>query len=58
MSIFSKMSQIGDALPTFSDAEAFACIKSELGLSLDSIYSSISLSPIAAASLVKFIKLN
>ncbi|KAJ0591286.1 putative UbiB domain-containing protein [Helianthus annuus] len=41
----------GDALPTFSDAEAFACIKRELGLSLDSIYSSISLSPIAAASL-------
>ncbi|KAJ0953063.1 hypothetical protein HanPSC8_Chr02g0079631 [Helianthus annuus] len=50
MSSFSKMSQIGDALPTFSDAEAFACIKRELGLSLDSIYSSISLSPIAAAS--------
>ncbi|MFS8034454.1 putative UbiB domain-containing protein [Helianthus anomalus] len=39
-----------DALPTFLDAEAFACIKKELGLSLDSIYSSISLSPIAAAS--------
>ncbi|MFS7981631.1 putative UbiB domain, protein kinase-like domain superfamily [Helianthus anomalus] len=40
-----------DALPTFPDAEAFACIKRELGLSLDSIYSSISLSPIAATNL-------
>lgn len=40
-----------DALPTFPDAEAFSCIERELGLPLDSIYSSISPSPIAAASL-------
>lgn len=40
-----------DALPTFPDAEAFSCIEKELGLPLDSIYSSISPSPIAAASL-------
>ena len=40
-----------DALPTFPDAEAFSCIENELGVSLDSIFSSISPSPIAAASL-------
>lgn len=40
-----------DALPTFPDEEAFACIERELGLSLDSIFSSISPQPIAAASL-------
>ena len=40
-----------DALPTFPDAEAFACIERELGLPLESIYSAISPSPIAAASL-------
>ncbi|KAL0920118.1 hypothetical protein M5K25_009229 [Dendrobium thyrsiflorum] len=40
-----------DALPTFPDAEAFACIERELGLPLDSIYSALSPSPIAAASL-------
>ena len=40
-----------DALPTFPDAEAFSCIERELGLPLDSVYSSISPSPIAAASL-------
>ena len=40
-----------DALPTFPDEEAFACIERELELSLDSIYSSISPQPIAAASL-------
>lgn len=40
-----------DNLPTFPSAEAFDCIERELGLSLDSIYSSISPSPIAAASL-------
>lgn len=38
-------------MPTFPDAEAFSCIESELGVSLDSIFSSISPSPIAAASL-------
>ncbi|XP_044462504.1 protein ACTIVITY OF BC1 COMPLEX KINASE 3, chloroplastic [Mangifera indica] len=46
-----ELSELQDALPTFPDAEAFACIERELGLSLDSIYSSISASPIAAASL-------
>lgn len=40
-----------DGLPTFPDEEAFACIERELDLSLDSIFSSISPSPIAAASL-------
>lgn len=40
-----------DALPTFPDEEAFSCIENELGQSLDSIFSSISSSPIAAASL-------
>lgn len=46
-----ELSELQDALPTFPDAEAFSCIERELGLSLDSIYSSISVSPIAAASL-------
>ncbi|CAK9183421.1 unnamed protein product [Ilex paraguariensis] len=46
-----ELSQLQDALPTFPNAEAFSCIEKELGLSLDSIYSSISASPIAAASL-------
>lgn len=40
-----------DSLPTFPDEEAFACIERELGVPLDSIYSAISPSPIAAASL-------
>lgn len=40
-----------DDLPTFPDAEAFLCIEKELALSLDSIFSSLSPSPIAAASL-------
>lgn len=46
-----ELSELQDALPTFPDAEAFSCIERELGLSLDSIFSSISPSPIAAASL-------
>ncbi|KAI8014124.1 hypothetical protein LOK49_LG05G03970 [Camellia lanceoleosa] len=46
-----ELSELQDALPTFPDAEAFSCIERELGISLDSIYSSISPSPIAAASL-------
>lgn len=40
-----------DDLPTFPDAEAFLCIEKELALSLESIFSSLSPSPIAAASL-------
>ncbi|KAM7266508.1 hypothetical protein ACFE04_004405 [Oxalis oulophora] len=46
-----ELSLLQDALPTFPDAQAFACIETELGVSLESIYSSISSSPIAAASL-------
>ncbi|KAL1540913.1 Protein ACTIVITY OF BC1 COMPLEX KINASE 3, chloroplastic [Salvia divinorum] len=46
-----ELSQLQDALPTFPDAEAFSCIERELGCTLDSVYSSISASPIAAASL-------
>ncbi|KAI4390038.1 hypothetical protein MLD38_002193 [Melastoma candidum] len=46
-----ELSELQDALPTFPDAEAFQCIEKELGQSLDSIFSSISPSPIAAASL-------
>ncbi|KAJ7962120.1 ABC1-like kinase [Quillaja saponaria] len=46
-----ELSELQDALPTFPDAEAFSCIEKELGVPLDSIYSSISPSPIAAASL-------
>ncbi|KAF6177025.1 hypothetical protein GIB67_040923 [Kingdonia uniflora] len=40
-----------DALPTFPDVEAFSYIKKKLGLSLDTIYSSITPSSVAAASL-------
>nr|GFA08678.1 uncharacterized AarF domain-containing protein kinase At1g79600, chloroplastic [Tanacetum cinerariifolium] len=40
-----------DALTTFPDAEAFACIEKEIKLPLDSVYSSISTSPITAAGL-------
>lgn len=40
-----------NALPTFPDAEAFECIERELEQPLDTIFSSISASPIAAASL-------
>ncbi|KAG6501681.1 hypothetical protein ZIOFF_041564 [Zingiber officinale] len=46
-----ELSELQDALPTFPDETAFACIESELGVSLDSIYSAISPEPIAAASL-------
>uniref|UniRef100_A0A7N1A2I6 Protein kinase domain-containing protein n=1 Tax=Kalanchoe fedtschenkoi TaxID=63787 RepID=A0A7N1A2I6_KALFE len=46
-----ELSELQDSLPTFPDAEAFACIETELGVSLNSIYSFISASPIAAASL-------
>ncbi|KAA0050971.1 putative aarF domain-containing protein kinase [Cucumis melo var. makuwa] len=46
-----ELSQLQDDLPTFPDAEAFLCIEKELSLSLDSIFLSLSPSPIAAASL-------
>ncbi|XP_026388510.1 protein ACTIVITY OF BC1 COMPLEX KINASE 3, chloroplastic-like [Papaver somniferum] len=46
-----ELSELQDALPTFPDTEAFACIERELGLPMESVYSSISPSPIAAASL-------
>ncbi|OWM85957.1 hypothetical protein CDL15_Pgr012207 [Punica granatum] len=47
----SELSELQNALPTFPDAEAFECIERELGQPLDTIFSSISASPIAAASL-------
>ncbi|KAB2631960.1 aarF domain-containing protein kinase [Pyrus ussuriensis x Pyrus communis] len=46
-----ELSELQDALPTFPDAEAFSCIERELELPLDSVFSCISPSPIAAASL-------
>ncbi|XVF00271.1 hypothetical protein REPUB_Repub03eG0270800 [Reevesia pubescens] len=46
-----ELTQLQDALPTFPDEDAFSCIETELGMPLDSIFSSISPSPIAAASL-------
>ncbi|KAJ4908964.1 hypothetical protein Rs2_03585 [Raphanus sativus] len=46
-----ELAELQDALPTFPDAEAFACIERELDLSLESIFSNISPDPIAAASL-------
>ncbi|KAL5563728.1 hypothetical protein UlMin_033475 [Ulmus minor] len=46
-----ELTQLRDAFPTFPDEEAFLCIEKELGLSLESIFSSISPYPIAAASL-------
>ncbi|XP_007011449.2 PREDICTED: uncharacterized aarF domain-containing protein kinase At1g79600, chloroplastic isoform X1 [Theobroma cacao] len=46
-----ELARLQDALPTFPDADAFSCIETELGVPLDSIFSSISPSPIAAASL-------
>ncbi|KAK4723219.1 hypothetical protein R3W88_013452 [Solanum pinnatisectum] len=46
-----ELSELQDALPTFPDAQAFSCIERELGRPLETVYSSISPSPIAAASL-------
>ncbi|KAE8702124.1 putative Hydrolase [Hibiscus syriacus] len=46
-----ELSELQDALPTFPDADAFSCIERELGMPIESIFSSISASPIAAASL-------
>lgn len=46
-----ELSELQDALPTFPDAEALACIERELGVPLESIFSSITASPVAAASL-------
>ncbi|KAK7349680.1 hypothetical protein VNO77_07244 [Canavalia gladiata] len=46
-----ELSELQDGLPTFPDEQAFACVEKELGLSLDSIYSSITPMPVAAASL-------
>lgn len=40
-----------DALPTFPNEEAFACIETELGVPMDSMYSAVSAEPVAAASL-------
>ncbi|KAL2608261.1 hypothetical protein R1flu_026834 [Riccia fluitans] len=46
-----ELAELQDALPTFPDADAFACIEAELGQPLESMYSAITASPIAAASL-------
>ncbi|TYH20671.1 hypothetical protein ES288_A05G449100v1 [Gossypium darwinii] len=46
-----ELAQLQDALPTFPNADAFSCIETELGMPLESIFSSISPTPIAAASL-------
>lgn len=46
-----ELSELQDALPTFPNADAFACIERELELPIESIFSAISASPIAAASL-------
>ncbi|KAI9077887.1 hypothetical protein K1719_040148 [Acacia pycnantha] len=46
-----ELSELQDNLPMFPNDEAFSCIERELGASLDSIFSYISPSPIAAASL-------
>lgn len=46
-----ELEVLQDALPTFPDAEAFRCIEKELGMPLESIFSSITASPVAAASL-------
>ncbi|KAF6148147.1 hypothetical protein GIB67_011922, partial [Kingdonia uniflora] len=40
-----------DALPTFPDVEAFSCIEEKLGLSLGTIYSSITPSSVVVANL-------
>ncbi|CAI5496440.1 unnamed protein product [Closterium sp. Naga37s-1] len=46
-----ELALLQDALPTFPDAEAFACIEGELGRQMETMFESISPSPIAAASL-------
>ncbi|KAL4324787.1 hypothetical protein GQ457_11G030180 [Hibiscus cannabinus] len=45
-----------DALPTFPDRGAFSCIGKELGMPIESVFSSISASPIAAAGLGRVYK--
>eukprot|EP00249_Psilotum_nudum_P020737 c27825_g1_i2 orf=355-2685(-) len=46
-----ELSVLQDALPTFLDAAAFSCIENELGMPLQSIFSAITPTPTAAASL-------
>ncbi|XP_028754115.1 protein ACTIVITY OF BC1 COMPLEX KINASE 3, chloroplastic [Neltuma alba] len=46
-----ELSELQDGLPMFPNDEAFSCIERELGASLDSLFSDISPSPVAAASL-------
>ncbi|CAL0306184.1 unnamed protein product [Lupinus luteus] len=46
-----ELSELQDGLPTFPDEKAFSCIEKELGQSIDSIFSSITPSAVAAASL-------
>ncbi|KAG0613018.1 hypothetical protein M758_6G070100 [Ceratodon purpureus] len=46
-----ELAELQDALPTFSTKLAFECIEKELGMPLETAYSSITAEPIAAASL-------
>jgi len=46
-----ELTSLQDALPTFSDADAFECVETELGRPLEEMFAMITPSPIAAASL-------
>ena len=46
-----ELTSLQDALPTFSDADAFETVERELGRPLDAMFATITPSPIAAASL-------
>ena len=46
-----ELTSLQDALPTFSDADAFDCVERELGRPLEEMFGMITPSPIAAASL-------
>ena len=46
-----ELTTLQDALPTFSDADAFETVEAELGKPLEDVFAMITPSPIAAASL-------
>lgn len=46
-----ELTSLQDALPTFSDADAFECVETELGRPLEAMFGLITPTPIAAASL-------
>ena len=46
-----ELTSLQDALPTFSDADAFETVERELGRPLEAMFATITPSPIAAASL-------